>query len=233
MSAPDLPVAHPDQFIGRPRIGTDEAGKGDYFGDLVVAGVYLDAETEPLAREIGVKDSKKLSDTAVKGLCTRIREAFPTEIVRISPAKYNELYEKMGNLNRLLAWAHARVIENLVERTGAVLVVSDQFGDATVLESALMRAGRQVRLVQFTKGERDLAVAAASIVARATFLQRIAALSDEVALPLPKGATHVVPTGRALYAQGGMPLLRRVAKLHFRTTTEVTTADGNRRHTGG
>ena len=211
----------PEEFAGIPRIGTDESGKGDYFGDLVVAGVYLDATTEPLAQELGVKDSKKLSDKKVLGLAEDIRRAFPHEIVRISPATYNNLYEKMGNLNRLLAWAHARVIENLLPRTGAGMVISDQFGDAAVLENALLRAGQQIRLIQMPRGERDLAVAAASILARATFIQRLASLSREVGFELPKGATHVIAAGKRLYAEGGLPLLRRVAKVHFVTTKNI------------
>jgi ribonuclease HIII len=217
----DVSILQPEDIAGRPRIGTDEAGKGDYFGDLVVAGVYLDAAAEPLAQELGVRDSKKLSDGRVAAVAREVRAAFPFEIVRISPAKYNDLYDKMQNLNRLLAWAHARVIENLLPRTGAGMVVSDQFGNAAVLEGALMRAGRQVRLVQITQGERDLAVAAASILARAAFLQRLAALSTEVGIDLPKGATHVIGAGRQVYAKGNLPLLRQVAKLHFKTTQQV------------
>lgn len=216
--------ALPEDFSGIARIGTDEAGKGDYFGDLVVAGVYLDAAGEPLARELGVKDSKRLSDKRVQELAAHIREAFAVEVVRISPATYNDLYDKMGNLNHLLAWAHARVIENLLPRTGAELVISDQFGQVAVLQNALMHAGRQVRLVQIPRGERDLAVAAASIVARATFLQRLSALSQEVGVTLPKGATHVLETGRQLYARGGLPLLRQVAKVHFATTQQIITS---------
>ena len=220
--AGEFPVAQPEDIAGLPRIGTDEAGKGDYFGDLVVAGVYLDALGELTAANIGVRDSKKLSDARVPAMAREIKAKLPHDIVRISPAKYNELYEKMGNLNRLLAWAHARVIENLLPRTGAGLAVSDQFGSAEVLQNAMLRAGRQIRLVQITQGERDLAVAAASILARAVFLQRLQALSKEVGVELPKGATHVLPVGRQLYTQGGLPLLRQVAKLHFKTTGQIT-----------
>ncbi len=220
------PYQGPDHLATLPRVGTDEAGKGDYFGDLVVAGVYLDAAGEERARALGVKDSKQLSDARVQALARDVRAAFPHDVVRISPAKYNELYDKMQNLNALLAWAHARVIENLLPRTGAQLVVSDQFGNAAVLEQALMQAGRRVRLVQMTHGERDQAVAAASILARAAFLQRLAALSKEVGVVLPKGASHVLPIGRQLYVQGGLALLSRVAKLHFRTTEQITGGKG-------
>lgn len=217
-----MPEELPEEIAHLPRIGTDEAGKGDYFGDLVVAGVYLDVLGELTAQSIGVKDSKKLSDARVLAMAREIKDVFPHDIVRISPAKYNELYEKMGNLNHLLAWAHARVIENLTERTGAKLVVSDQFGSVEVLQNAMMRAGRQVHLVQITQGERDLAVAAASILARATFLQRLQALSKEAGVELPKGATHVLSVGRQLYQKGGLLQLRQVAKLHFKTTGQIT-----------
>jgi len=222
----ERPLAQPDDFAGLPRIGTDEAGKGDYFGDLVVAGVFLDAVGEQRARALGVKDSKKLSDARARALAREIQQAFPHNIVRISPAKYNELYAKMGNLNHLLAWAHARVIENLLSRTGAILVISDQFGNAQVLENALMREGQSVRLVQLTQGERDLAVAAASVLARAAFLIHLAALTKEAGIPLPKGATHVLPAGREVYRKGGLELLGRVAKLHFRTTDEIVKTAG-------
>lgn len=218
----DAPVVRPEELAGLPRIGIDESGKGDYFGDLVVAGVFLDAAAEPLARELGVRDSKKLADTRARAIAKEIRAAFPFEIVRISPSRYNDLYEEMGNLNILLAWAHARVIENLLPRTGAQLAVSDQFGNAGVLERALMRGGRGIRLVQITQGERDLAVAAASILARATFLQRLEALSREVGIALPKGATHVLTAAHQVHAKGGLPLLRQAAKLHFKTTRQVT-----------
>ena len=216
-------TVEPEDLIGLPRIGTDEAGKGDYFGDLVVAGVYFDQMADPLATLLGVKDSKKLTDKQSIEIARKIQEAYPVEVVRISPAKYNDIYEKMKNLNHLLVWAHARVIENLLSRTGAGLVITDKFCNASLLENAMMNSGRQVKLVQITKGERDLAVAAASIVARATFLQRMDALSKEIGVTLPKGATHVLPTGRQLYAQGGLPLLRQVAKLHFKTTDQIVT----------
>lgn len=217
-----VPTAELENVAGLPRIGTDESGKGDYFGDLVVAGIYLNAASEPLAQSLGVRDSKKLTDAKAKVIAKGIEAAFPYEIVRISPATYNDLYEKMGNLNSLLAWAHARVIENLLPRTDAELIVSDQFGNAAVLENALMRSGRTVRLLQIVRGERDLAVAAASIIARATFLRRLDVLSQEVGFQLPKGAGNTIPIGKELYAKGGLPLLRHVAKLHFATTQQIT-----------
>jgi ribonuclease HIII len=212
----------PAQVVRRARIGTDEAGKGDYFGDLVVAGIYLDRDGTRRAQALGVVDSKRLSDRQVLELAPLVREAFAGEVVRITPATYNDLYPKLGsNLNRLLAWAHARVIENLLPRTEAQLVVVDQFAGATMIERALTDVGRTVEVFPVVQGERDLAVAAASIVARATFLQQLKLLSDEMGMRLPKGSTHVLSTAKELYARGGLELLRRVAKLHFAITEQL------------
>jgi ribonuclease HIII len=210
-----------DSFSGRTRIGTDETGKGDYFGDLVVAGVWADRQVEDTLAGLGVCDSKRLSDNRARELAERIEDLCPVEVVRISPPTYNRLYEKMGNLNKLLAWGHARVLENLLAKVNADLAVCDQFGDERYVREALMKQGRQIELVQKTGGESDLAVAAASIVARATFLSRLACLSREVGVKLPKGALHIHGAARELYQRGGLELLGQVAKLHFKTTKQV------------
>jgi ribonuclease HIII len=206
---------------GRGHIGTDEAGKGDYFGYLVVAAVYVEPEQEDALRAIGVRDSKRVSDGAARRAAKAIRAQVPCDVVRISPRRYNELYAKLRNLNRLLAWGHARAIENLLEREPATVVISDQFGDEQWLRQALMRKGRQVTLVQMPRAEQDLAVAAASILARAEFLQTLETLSERVGLKLPKGSTHVIETARELWQRGGDELLGEVAKLHFRVTREA------------
>ncbi len=206
-----------------PHIGTDEAGKGDYFGPLVVAAAYVDQVALERLPQVGAKDSKRIGsvrrlrelETAVKQICP----AF--EVVLISPARYNELIEQIGNLNRLLAWGHARAIENVLERVDCGLAVTDQFGDESYLRQSLMKRGRTVELQQRVKAEDDSAVAAASILARAAFVRALGKLSEEAATELPRGATHVVPVARELYERGGESLLRRVAKLHFKTTKKV------------
>jgi ribonuclease HIII len=203
------------------RIGTDESGKGDYFGYLVVAAVFVDHDTEAALDDLGVRDSKRVSDRSAARLAGEIRRLSPHEVVRISPAKYNELHPKMGNVNRLLAWAHARAIENVLNQRACRLVISDQFGDEAYLRSALMAKGRQVQLVQMPRAEADVAVAAASVVARAVFLETLERLSDEIGIRLPKGATHVVEAAQQVVAKGGRDLLARAAKLHFKTTKQV------------
>lgn len=205
-------------------IGSDEAGKGDYFGPLVVAAVYADEVALERLPEAGVKDSKRVSsmkrlwelEKAAKQICP----AF--EVVLISPARYNELLDKMGNLNRLLAWAHARAIENVLEKKpDCALAVTDQFGDEKYLEQSLMKRGRRIRLLQRVRAEDDPAVAAASTLARAAFVRSLKRLSAEAGVELPRGAAHVVSAGREIYERGGEELLRRVAKWHFKTTKQV------------
>ena len=207
-------------------IGTDESGKGDYFGPLVVAGVCVPAGGREALAALGVRDSKTLSDRQAERLARAVREAYPIAVVAIGPERYNALYAKVGNLNRLLAWAHARVIENLLERIPECReAISDQFGDARVLERALLERGRRISLTQRPRAESDPVVAAASIVARAEFLRRLDALSARFGMPLPKGAgPPVLAAGRAFVARHGADALGQVAKLHFRTTRQVTGA---------
>ena len=203
-------------------IGTDEAGKGDYFGPLVVAGVYVTPDTALRLRELGVRDSKTLSDKRIAEITTGIRALCPVNVVAIGPERYNEMYAKIRNLNRLLAWAHARVIENLLEQVPCERVLSDQFGDERVLQRALLEKGRHVHLEQRPRAEADPAVAAASMVARHEFVRRLAQLSDSVGVDLHKGAgPPVLASGRRFVDKHGCDALGTVAKLHFRTTQQI------------
>ncbi|HLY37517.1 MAG TPA: ribonuclease HIII [Candidatus Binatia bacterium] len=207
-------------------IGTDESGKGDYFGPLVVAGVWVGDGGRDALAALGVRDSKTVSDAQAHRLAAAVRTAHPTSVVAIGPERYNELYASMGNLNRLLAWGHARVIENLLEAVPECRhAISDQFGDARVLERALLERGRQIVLTQHPRAEADPVVAAASIVARAEFLSRLEKLSTRFGLPLAKGAgPPVLTAGQAFVRRHGAAALGQVAKLHFRTTKQVTGA---------
>ncbi|MFB3880699.1 MAG: ribonuclease HIII [Armatimonadota bacterium] len=215
----------------QPHIGSDEAGKGDYFGPLVVAAVYADEVALERLPQAGVKDSKRVSsDRRMWELERAVKQICPVfEVVLISPARYNELIEKMRNLNRLLAWAHSRAIENVLESIGRLkpavpecrLAIADQFGDERFLKESLMKRGREIELLQQVRAEEDPAVAAASVLARAAFVRGLERLSSEAGIELPKGATHVLPAAREVYAKGGEALLRQVAKVHFKTTKEV------------
>ena len=205
---------------GVARIGIDESGKGDYFGPLVAAGVYVDLQTETELASGGVQDSKRLSDNRILALAEQITESCPHSVVTIGPARYNELYKKIGNVNHMLAWAHARCLENLLQTVRCELAVSDQFGDESYLENALMSRGRQITLEQRPRAEDDVAVAAASILARAEFVRRLQMLSKRAGVELPKGASdpRILEVASGILAREGREALAEYAKIHFRTT---------------
>lgn len=201
-------------------IGVDESGKGDYFGPLVIAACYVGPEH--LAELDGVKDSKKLTDPIALKLADRIKRFCPHSVIAIGPAKYNELYDKFRNLNKLLAWGHARAIENVLEAQPCNLVISDQFADPAGLKRQLFEKARSIELRSMVRAEADIAVAAASILARAEFLRRLKRLGEEMGIDLPKGASAaVIQAGKRVAAKGGAPALTTVAKMHFKTTQSV------------
>lgn len=200
-------------------IGVDESGKGDYFGPLVVAACFVGPEH--MAELDGVKDSKKLTDKQSLAIAAKIRATCPHSIIAIGPAKYNELYAKFANLNKLLAWGHARAIENVLELRPCSLVISDQFADPAGLKRQLFAKGKEVTLESRVRAEADIAVAAASILARAEFLRRLERLGDDFGIELPKGAGNVIPTAKRFVEKYGREKLGEVAKLHFKTTLAV------------
>lgn len=217
-------VLQPDMF--EPHFGIDESGKGDFFGPLVIAGVFTDAPIARALLERGVMDSKRISSAKrIRELAAKIREipGIAWEVVSIGPERYNEMHASFGNLNRLLAWGHARTIEKLATlRPDCPRALSDQFARAEVLERALKQKGLTLRLDQRTKGEADVAVAAASILARERFIDWIDKTSAASGVKLPLGASPaVIAAGRELVALHGEDALRKTAKLHFRTRGEV------------
>lgn len=214
--------------IELPVIGTDESGKGDYFGPLVAAGVYVD---EPCAKQLiacGVTDSKNLTDQRNSELAQRVsamcRGRFA--IIEISPERYNDLYEQFRkekkNLNTLLAWGHAKAMEEILSRVDCNHAIADQFADESFILSKLQEKGKKLQLTQMPKAEQNIAVAAASVLARARFLEKLAKLSSEYQIELPKGASRtVIEIAKKFVDMHGRDSLRKVAKLHFKTTREV------------
>ena len=204
-------------------IGTDESGKGDYFGPLVIAGVCLNQKIGEELIALGIKDSKKMADKKILAMGPLIRQrALSAEVVVIGPEKYNELYQKIKNLNALLAWGHSRVIENILSKIECHTALTDQFGDKTLVEKALMSRGKEITLEQRPRAEEDIAVAAASVLARGEFLMRLEVLSKKEGTLLPRGASaRVVQAAVAFFKKQGMEGLNRVAKLHFKTTQAV------------
>jgi len=198
-------------------LGIDESGKGDFFGPLVVAGVLADSCAFKKLAEIGARDSKKLSDNRIKELARYIRENMPYSVVLIGPEKYNQLYERIRNLNRLLAWGHSRVIENVAEKNHIDLAISDKFSKGDRLGQALMSRGKEIKLIQEVRAEANLPVAAASIVARDAFVEHMKKLSEQYGCQLPLGAgTPVDKVARELVAKHGADILDKISKVHFK-----------------
>lgn len=214
-----LEFSYPETLVDMTaRIGIDEAGKGDFFGPLCIAGVYADEVGIKKLIELKARDSKQLSDETALSMASKIRATLPHSIVRLFPQKYNELYSKFGNLNHLLAWGHATAIDELVQKTECKTVVIDQFAAESLVINALKRKKLEVHLTQRHHGESDLVVAAASILARAAFLEGLEQLGHNLGIKLPKGASaQVVAMGRKLVSQHGPEILGTVSKLHFKT----------------
>ena len=205
-----------------PRIGLDEAGKGDFFGPLCIGAVFAEGEGILKLHEMGVKDSKRFSDESILKLARKIRAAYPYTVIRLFPQKYNELYGRFKNLNRLLGWAHASALSDLSAKTQCKRAILDQFAEKHVVETALKQKRIEVDLEQRVRGEEDLVVAAASILARAGFLEGLEKLSIEYGFVLPKGAaSQVIDAGVKLVEKFGSDMLDKVSKTHFKTKSDI------------
>jgi ribonuclease HIII len=215
-----------------PHIGTDEAGKGDFFGPLVTAGVFVDDRVAKLLRALSVRDSKTVGDRELRVLAGNIRDVVDEQkraVIVLAPKRYNELYRQMRsegkNLNALLAWTHTRVIEDLIGHgLQPKFILSDQFGDKRYIESRLLVDTRLsgVPVIQMHRAEADVAVAAASILARDAFLRWLEQAGKTLGLTVPKGASpKVIETGRLLVARLGVDALKEYAKVSFKTMEKV------------
>ncbi len=209
-----------------PHIGIDESGKGDFFGPLVVAAVFVDDGQAEALVAAGTRDSKTIkSDKNIFEVAQKIRMIVKGNftVVAIGPETYNRLHAKFRNLNSLLAWGHARALENVLEKgVDCAWALSDKFGHESLIKRALLEKGKTIELRQRTKAEEDIAVAAASILARAEFVAKINRMGEELGMRIPKGAsTEVENVAVALVKAKGPEILGAVAKTHFKTCPKV------------
>ena len=217
-----------------PHMGIDESGKGDFFGPIVIASAFVDKGLIDKMREMDVKDSKNItSDKKALDIGRNLRKLLGNKfsIVKIGPAAYNRLYAKMRNVNTLLAWGHARSIENLLDAVpGCPKAISDQFGRKDQVQKALMKKGREIELIQRHKAESDMAVAAASIIARESFLRALQDLEKKYEVKFPKGASDLVRASAVeLVKQHGPKILLETSKCHFQTADKVLKEAGSDR----
>ncbi|MFH0908937.1 MAG: ribonuclease HIII [bacterium] len=225
-------VLSPETF--EPHMGIDESGKGDFFGPLVIAAAYVDASLVPVFQGLQVRDSKTItSDRKAEEIADDIARVLGNRfgIVAIGPRAYNRLYQSMRNVNRILAWGHARAIENLLEAVpDCPRAISDQFGPTRQIEQALMQKGKAIKLIQRTKAESDPAVAAASILARAAFIRALRKMKQTYGIDIPKGASDKVKeSARQLIEKKGAEILLETSKCHFRTADLVLESIGKSR----
>jgi ribonuclease HIII len=219
-------VLHNDLIL--PIMGSDESGKGDYFGSLVSACIYVDEKIANQLSTLGVKDSKVLSDNKIKEIAREIRKCLPNKfiIIEIPPEKYNQIYARFEkdqkSLNDLLAWAHAKAIEELLLKVECKTVIVDQFANENILLKSLQERGKQLKVIQAHRAESHIAVAAASILARDRFVSKLEKLGKQYQVKLPKGAsTAVIEMARYLVEKHGIEILEKIAKLHFKTTKDL------------
>ncbi len=222
-----LGYEHVDQGSGEiipfsPHAGLDESGKGDFFGPLVISAVFVDKGMEDELSRAGAQDSKNIKNPVkIKNVASDIRRIVNGKyaVVSIGPEAYNRMYAKIGNLNRLLAWGHARALENLLEKApSCVSALADKFGNEKLIANALMEKGRKIELRQQTKAESDIAVAAASILARDAFVKAMERLGDQLGMKAPLGAGQkVLDTAAKIVRERGVEALDPLAKRHFKT----------------
>lgn len=233
-STVEASVAHTAYFP----YGADESGKGDYFGSLVTACVQVKESQLPILKRLGITDSKAMTDAKIKEVAPQLVEALGIEQVAflvLMPEGYNRQYDALKaqgkHLNHLLALMHAKTVAGLMQKQGGLgtvidspCLMVDQFTQGSHLLDALKEHAPHVKVSQSTKAELSHpAVAAASVVARYKFLQSMAQLREQSGYDLPLGASaKVVTLGKQVFRAEGLDGLRKVAKLHFKTTIEVT-----------
>lgn len=202
------------------RVVISVAGKDDYFGPLVVSAIYIDAWIEAQLVMIGVRDT--LSDEQTILAAQKIRDIAPFAVVTIGNKNYNEAFAKIRDADKLLAWSYARVIEQICEKTPCHSVVASNFGDETIIQNVLTKKNQRVTLQQ-SPDPNEIGVAAASLLARAEFLRRLAQLSTQVGITLPEGAsnTSINIVEREIVAKNGQSVLSEIAKLHVKAHEKI------------
>jgi ribonuclease HIII len=216
----------PEEFI--PHIGSDEVGKGDYFGPLVVCAAYVDKGDVERIVELGVTDSKKLTDIRIEQIGEKLKEFLLYEAIVVSPSDYNQMFSEVGNVSLLLAGKHAEAVSKLYERVigegrECSFVVFDQFSKRKSRLDDAMKSVEGLKVMQFHKGESDVAVAAGSVMARYYFLKYWSDMELKYGFAFPKGASEVIDAGKEFVAKFGQEHLSEVAKVSFKTTKKVLT----------
>ncbi len=203
-----------------PKIGCDESGKGDFIGPLVAVALYLNEKD--IENSDFIRDSKKLSDGFITKNIKKLLK-LKHSVVKISPSKYNELYSKFRNINKILGWAHATAINNLIKKgSEPKIIIIDKFGPEFRVLNNIKNDDLKKRIFFFNKAEYDKSVAAASMLARYYFIKEMDVLSKKAGVKLPYGASSRVDSVvKDLINRVGKDNLKDFVKLHFKNFKKI------------
>ena len=214
----------PEIPFDAPMIGSDEAGKGDYFGPLVVASVYAEPDRKQELLAMGIADSKTLSDQRMFPMAELVERGFDCEVRVLMPQDYNARWNEVRNVNHVLAELHADAIATLLRRHPNANVLVDRFGDESLIATRLQKklGHAPKKLVQVPRAEANPVVGAASVVARVRFVEGFQECEAESGTDLHKGGGEPVDVAaRRAFAIGGVDLMSRIAKLHFKNSERI------------
>ncbi len=228
--------APPSNIENQSIIGSDEVGTGNYFGPMTVAAAFVHSEKIPLLKELGVKDSKYLSDETIKQIARDLIHTIPYSLLVLHNEKYNELQQAGMSQGKMKAMLHNRALLNVIAKLRGTAydgILIDQFAIPDVYFRYLANEQEVIKDVYFsTRAEAvHLSVAAASIIARYSFLTEMDSLNEQIGIILPKGAGNQVDEAAAtIIATKGKHLLERYTKLHFANTQKALKLAEQKKH---
>lgn len=205
-------------------VGSDEVGTGDYYGPIVVTASYVNKDDIPFLTELGVKDSKKLSDEQILKIVPKIIKKIKYKTIMLSNKEYNKNYGKDMNMNKIKAVLHNKVLTAMVKDNEYDYIVVDQFEPESSYYKHLSEVPSPLKGITFiTKAEdKCLSVACSSLISRYIFVKEIDKLGDKYGIFLPKGANYYVEdVGIKLVEKYGVNVLKEVAKLNFSNTDRI------------
>lgn len=205
-------------------VGSDEVGTGDYYGPIVVTASFVSKDNIPFLTELGVRDSKKLSDEQILKIVPKIIKKIPYKTIMLSNKEYNDNYGKDMNMNKIKAVLHNKVLTEMVKDNDYDYIVVDQFEPEKSYYNHLSDVPNPLKGITFiTKAEdKCLSVAVSSLISRYIFIKEIDKLGDKYGIFLPKGANYYVEdVGIKLVNKYGEKILHDIAKLNFSNTDRI------------
>lgn len=217
----DIEVEIPSDIAS---VGSDEVGTGDYYGPIVVTASFVSKDNIPFLTELGVRDSKKLSDEQILKIVPKIIKKIQYKTIMLSNKEYNDNYGKDMNMNKIKAVLHNKVLTEMVKDNDYDYIVVDQFEPEKSYYNHLSDVPNPLKGITFiTKAEdKCLSVAVSSLISRYIFIKEMDKLGDKYGIFLPKGANYYVEdVGIKLVNKYGEKILHDIAKLNFSNTDRI------------